>query len=208
MTAFAQSTGKIAAWNLAGGPNRGIPVWRRNNQVEGLALLDAEIVALVEINPLRTVKTLKQGLGELGVEYKSVHVEQENKLHIGVLYKDGVVAGTPSLLDGSDLGDSRNRKALVVDMQVGQFDFKLIVVHLKSARGADEQKTRDEQCKVIADFISEERARNSRRAILLMGDFNMIPGQDVSNFHHLGGDDVMDFVSSWDLQARFSHILP
>ena len=35
----------------------------------------------------------------------------------------------------------------------------------------------------------------------------MIPGQDVSNFHLLGGDDVMDFVSSWDLQDRFSHIL-
>jgi endonuclease/exonuclease/phosphatase family metal-dependent hydrolase len=40
-----------------------------------------------------------------------------------------------------------------------------------------------------------------------MGDFNMIPGQDVSNFHHLGGDDVMDFASSWDLQDRYSHIL-
>jgi hypothetical protein len=39
-----------------------------------------------------------------------------------------------------------------------------------------------------------------------MGDFNMIPGQDVSNFHHLGGDDMMDFVSCWDLQDRFSHI--
>ena len=36
----------------------------------------------------------------------------------------------------------------------------------------------------------------------------MIPGQDISNFHHLGGDDIMDFVSSWDLQERFSHILP
>ena len=40
-----------------------------------------------------------------------------------------------------------------------------------------------------------------------MGDFNMIPGEDVSNFHHLGGDDLMNFVSSWDLQDRFSHIL-
>tara|TARA_R110002050_G_C8918661_1_gene511275 strand:- start:646 stop:945 length:300 start_codon:yes stop_codon:yes gene_type:complete len=40
-----------------------------------------------------------------------------------------------------------------------------------------------------------------------MGDFNMIPGQDVSNFYHLGGDNIMDFVSCWDLQDRFSHIL-
>lgn len=41
-----------------------------------------------------------------------------------------------------------------------------------------------------------------------MGDFNMIPGQDISNFHLLGGDDIMNFVSSWDLQERYSHILP
>ena len=40
-----------------------------------------------------------------------------------------------------------------------------------------------------------------------MGDYNMIPGQDVSNFHHLGGDDLMDFISCWDLQERYSHIL-
>ena len=42
---------------------------------------------------------------------------------------------------------------------------------------------------------------------MLLGDFNMIPGQDVSNFYHLGGDDLLDFVSSWDLQERYSHIL-
>ena len=49
---------------------------------------------------------------------------------------------------------------------------------------------------------------NPRDDILLMGDFNMIPGQDVSNFHFLGGADEMDFISSWDLQDRFTHILP
>lgn len=62
---------------------------------------------------------------------------------------------------------------------------------------------------MIGEHIAELRDTNGlrRRAILLMGDFNMIPGQDVSNFHLLGGDDLMDFVSSWDLQDRFSHIL-
>jgi endonuclease/exonuclease/phosphatase family metal-dependent hydrolase len=91
-------------------------------------------------------------------------------------------------------------------MKVGKFDFLLIGVHLKSGRDAPEQAIRDAQCKVIGDFIAEFR-KTSREDILLMGDFNMIPGQDVSNFHHLGGDDLMDFLSSWDLQDRFSHIL-
>lgn len=204
MHEFGQTTAKVAAWNLAG--YGGIPSDRLKRQVEGLALLDAEVVALVEINPLSALDTLKQGLADKGVVYESSIMPQTSDLHIGVLYKSGVTAKNAHLLEGSDLGDPRKRKALVVEMQIGRFDFLLIVVHLKSGRGAEEQRTRDDQAKVIGRFIRERREA-SREDILLMGDFNMIPGQDVSNFHHLGGDDLMDFVSSWDLQDRFSHIL-
>lgn len=204
MTAFTCTTANIAAWNLSG--FHPIPDSRIEKQVEGLALLDAEVITLVEINPLSAITKLQQGLLAKGVEYDFTVLEQNNNLNIGVLYKKGITATNPRFIDGSDLGDSRRRKAFVVDMQVGKFDFKLIAVHLKSGRGASEQKIRDDQAKVIGEYIKQQRAQ-SREDILLMGDFNMIPGQDVSNFHHLGGDDLMDFVSSWDLQARYSHIL-
>lgn len=206
MHSFTKSTATIAAWNLAGYGTRGIPADRLARQVEGLALLDAEVVTLVEVNPLEALDTLRVGLEEYGLKYDSVIVEQNSDLHIAVLFKHGATAANPFLLDGSDLGDPAKRKALVVDIEVGKFDFRLIAVHLKSGRGAAEQAIRDQQCKVIGDFIAAERAA-SREDILLVGDFNMIPGQDISNFHHLGGADLMDFVSSWDLQSRFSHIL-
>jgi endonuclease/exonuclease/phosphatase family metal-dependent hydrolase len=205
MNDFGHTTAKVAAWNLAGWG--GIPEERLKRQAEGLALLDAEIVTLVEINPIDALDTLRQELEDKHkVIYQTSIVPQANDLHIGVLYKKGVTAANARLLDGSDLGDDAKRKALVVDMKVGKFDFVLIAVHLKSSRSAGDQDIRDEQAKVIGNFITERRAA-SREDILLVGDFNMIPGQDVSNFHHLGGDDLMDFVSSWDLQARFSHIL-
>jgi len=204
MTDFGRTTANIAAWNLSGFDP--IPADRLERQVDGLALLDAEVVALVEINPLSAIETFKQGLQDKGVSYEYTILEQENDLNIGVLHKTGVTATNPRFIDGSDLGDTRRRKAFVVDMKIGKFDFLFIVVHLKSGRGAEEQKIRDDQAKVIGQFIKELR-KKSREDILLVGDFNMIPGQDVSNFHHLGGDDLMDFLSSWDLQARFSHIL-
>lgn len=204
MSEFSHSTAKIAAWNLAG--YGGIPDERLERQIEGLALLDAEVVALVEINPLSALDVLKQGLAAKGVAYNTLVVAQAGDLHIGVLYKEGVSAQNPRLIDGSDLGNPDRRKAFVVDMKVGRFDFMLIVVHLKSGRGAAEQQIRDEQAKVIGRFITERR-QQSREDILLVGDFNMIPGQDVSNFHHLGGEDLMDFLSSWDLPDRYSHIL-
>ena len=202
---FNQTTAKIASWNIAGfGP---ISADRLQNQIDGLALLDAEVVTLVEVRPLSHMQDLIDGLAAKGCVYRSVILQQASDLNIGVLFKDGVHADPPVFIPGSDLGDPNLRKAFSVQMKVGKFDFLLIAVHLKSGRDAPQQAIRDEQCKVLGDFITTFRD-SLREDILLVGDFNMIPGQDVSNFHHLGGADQMDFISSWDLQERFSHILP
>lgn len=205
MTEFGHTTAKIAAWNIAGFNE--ISSERCERQVEGLAILDAEVVTLVEVKPFEYMQSLIDGLAAKGCVYQSVMRRQQSNLNIGVLFKQGVEAANPRFIDNSDLGDSRKRKALVVDMKIGKFDFTLIGVHLKSGRDKPNQKIRDEQCKVIGQFITALREQ-SREDILVMGDFNMIPGEDVSNFHHLGGDDIINFLSSWDLQARFSHILP
>ena len=204
MNTFTHSTAKVAAWNLAG--FGGIPDERLEKQIEGLALLDAEVVALVEVNPIESLETIRQGLEDKGVLYDATIVPQASALHLGVLYKRGITAENAHLIDGTDLGDDRRRKAFSVDMKINNFDFNLIVVHLKSGRSSASQQIRDDQAKVIGQHITQKRAA-SREDILLVGDFNMIPGQDVSNFHHLGGDDLMDFLSSWDLQGNFSHIL-
>ena len=204
MNTFAHSTAKIAAWNLAG--FNPISQTRLENQVKGLAILDAEVVTLVEVKPFDHIHALIDGLAALGVEYEFKMLQQQSDLNIGVIFKKGVEAEDPEFIPGSDLGDANKRKAFSVKMKVGKFDFLLIGVHLKSGRDGADQKIRDDQCKVIGEFITNFR-QNSREDVLLMGDFNMVPGQDVSNFHHLGGDDLMDFLSSWDLQDRFSHIL-
>ncbi len=206
MSKFEQTTARVAAWNLAGFNT--ISSSRLALQVKGLALLDAEVITLVEVKPFAHMKAIIDGLAAKGCTYESVMLPQASNLNIGVLFKKGVKAKNPRFIDGSDLGDSKKRKALVVDMKIGKFDFILIAVHLKSGRNATQQKIRDNQCKVIGSFITDLRDVQKREDVLLMGDFNMIPGEDVSNFHHLGGDDIMNFLSSWDLQARFSHILP
>ena len=207
MHKFEHSVARVAVWNLAG--FGGIPAERLEKQIEGLALLDAELVTLVEVNPASYINDLRDGLIELGVNYSTTILPQGGGLHIGFLHKDGVEVTNPRFIANSNGDYSNGRMAIEVDVKIGKFKAILIGVHLKSGRDKAEQKLRDSQCKVIGEHI--ETLRNTaglkRRAILLMGDFNMIPGQDVSNFHHLGGDDLMDFVSCWDLQDRFSHIL-
>jgi len=205
MTQFKHTTAKIAAWNLAGFNK--ISDERRQNQIESLAIIDAEAIVLVEVKPFTYMESLIDGLAEKGCIYESVILPQTSDLNIGILFKQGIDATNSRFIDNSDLGDPGKRKALVVDMKIGKFDFTLIAVHLKSGRERDNQQIRDSQCKVIGNYITNLR-RENREDILLVGDFNMIPGEDVSNFYYLGGDDLMNFLSSWDLQDRFSHILP
>lgn len=211
---FAKTTASIAAWNLA--TFERLDEERIECQADGLRYLDAELVTLVEIKDEAHIRKLAEHLTNGNVEYQYHFLEQSQPnddrhgaMHIGVLYKKGVEVMNPSLMPNSDLGNPNHRKAYVCEVVIGKFNFTLIGVHLKSGREKANQEIRDEQCKVIGDFIVDLRGEEDRNPdILLMGDFNMIPGQDTSNFHHLGGDDVMDFVSSWDLQERFSHILP
>lgn len=217
MPGFSHSLARIAVWNLAGfnqrSPATGIRPnsARALNQAEGLALLDAELVTLVEVSPLSHIDRLVELLAEeYGVVYNRTIVEQPNgNIHIGFLHKEGVELSNPQLLPASQGEYGNGRQAVQVDVRIGKFRAILIGVHLKSGRDRPEQQLRDTQCRAIGEHIATLRQTPglTRRTILLMGDFNMIPGQDVSNFHHLGGDDLMDFVSCWDLQDRFSHIL-
>lgn len=210
---FAKTTATIAAWNLS--TFEPLDGDRIERQANGLRMLDAEFVTLVEIKNESHIRDIAQYLTDTGVVYEYNFLEQaqpssgHDAMHIGVLFKKGVSVTNSYLLPGSDLDNNKMRRAFVCDVNIGKFDFKLIALHLKSGRGTEEQKLRDDQCKVIGQFIAELRGEQNRDPdILLMGDFNMIPGQDISNFHHLGGDDIMNFVSSWDLQERYSHILP
>lgn len=219
MNAFNHTLARFAVWNLAGndrfpgGDGDGIQPQDRKawHQVLGLALLDAEFVTLVEVSPEEHITFLAEQLAVKGLDYQVTYVPQEDShLGIGFLHKPGIDVSNPRFLPNSQGTYRGGRQAFAVDVRIGsRFKAVVIGVHLKSGRGAREQAMRDTQCAAIGSWITElhNTPGYKQHAILLMGDFNMIPGQDVSNFHLLGGDDVMDFVSCWDLQDRYSHIL-
>ena len=218
MTNFTHSTARFAVWNLAGfnqpRPDEGVIADsdKAENQALGLALLDADFVTLVEVCPITHIDWLVDRLrDDYGVEYQSTILDQPNSvLNIGFLHKPGIDVSNPRFIPESNGTAASGRLAIAVDIEIGtKFDATVVGVHLKSGRQKESQDIRDSQCEVIGDWLTvirEERGRGND-LLALMGDFNMIPGQDVSNFAKLGGDDVMDFVSSWDLQDRYSHIL-
>jgi hypothetical protein len=217
MTSFTHTLLRLGVWNLAGnsaffGGSALEPDSRRSwLQALGLAYLDADFVILVELTPPGHLAWLAEKLAEKGLDYETTLLLQpDSHLHIGFLHKKGIEVSNARFVPGSEGYYSGGRRALAVDVRAGaRFKAVVVGVHLKSGRDTAEQVLRDSQCKVIGNWLAETHATPGykQHTMILGGDFNMIPGQDVSNFHHLGGDDMMDFASSWDLQDRYSHIL-
>lgn len=98
MAGFSHSVIRIAVWNLAGNnilePDVGIPAvsGKAERQAEGLALLDAELVTLVEVSSLNHITELADRLKtDFGVTYEHKIVAQPNgNIHIGFLHKPGI----------------------------------------------------------------------------------------------------------------------
>ena len=209
MPQFQHAIARVAVWNLAGFQTTSDT--RAARQAEGLALLDAELVTLVEVRPIEHIQRLADLLRDAyGVDYQVAILPQPaSPLNIGFLHKPGVELTDIGFVPGSNGAYADGRLALTARVRIGGFKAVVVGVHLKSGRDKADQILRDSQCAVIGQYLSTVRDTPGlgHHMLMLMGDFNMIPGQDVSNFHLLGGDDVMDFISSWDLQDRFSHIL-
>jgi hypothetical protein len=217
VTTFSHTLLRMGVWNLAGnsaffGGSSLEPDSRRAwHQVLGLCYLDADFLILVEVTPESHLGWLAEKLAEKGLDYETTLLPQPGShLHIGFLHRAGLSVENARFVPGSEGYYTGGRRAVAVDVRAGD-RFKAVVVgtHLKSGRDTADQALRDSQCQVIGNWLTDIHATPGymRHMLILGGDFNMIPGQDVSNFHHLGGDDVMDFASSWDLQDRYSHIL-
>ncbi len=197
------TTATIVGWNLKG--FGAIPDSRLPNLARVIADVDTEVIALAEVNPDDVVDRLILELSKLGACYQGKVVDQPAIQNLAILYKTGVAVTNVALLDGSDDGNSGLRKALTADVRVGLFDFKLIALHLKSGRGSAERQTRSRQAAVIRSFI-ELATGAAEKDVLIVGDYNMIPGQDDQNFADMNPAGFVRFVSSEGLVGQFSHI--
>jgi len=158
--AQVDTTCVIAAWNLKGfNPIDDAKVVRL---ARALTDVDAEIIALAEVNPDGVVDKLILELGRLGACYQGKILDQTARQNLAILYKTGVAVTEAQLVQGSDDGNPGLRKALTADVRVGQFDFKIVVLHLKAGRSGSDRNTRTRQATVLAGFVAAATAGNEK----------------------------------------------
>lgn len=204
-TTAAAQTARIATWNLGG--FFAIPADKLDRIVEGLRLLDADLIILPELNPIGHAETIAARLSETpGACFRAAAPDQPRApQEIGFVFKCSVTVTNAGLLAGSDLGRRGYRNAAIADVRIGQFDFVVAGLHLKAGRGSDDRARRSEQAAFISGFV-QGVLRGGENDALIIGDYNMIPGEDDENFDILNADGSLRFVSSESLEDSFSHI--
>ncbi len=202
-TGQVDTTAVIAAWNISG--FNPIEDARIPRLARAIADIDPEVIALSEVHPDEVVDKLILELSKLGACYQGKILHQTAIQNLAILYKTGVSVSNVQLVDGSDNNNQALRKALTADVRVGQFDFKLLALHLKSGRGNAERTTRTQQATVLAGFVSSATS-GAEKDVLIIGDYNMIPVQDDANFQAMNPSNFIRFVSSEDLAGQVTHI--
>lgn len=207
IAAFGQ-TATIAAWNLGG--FEPIPPLRVGNQVRAIRNMNPDVMILSEVNPNTVATDIARQLGN----YQTILIPQGAMQNLAILYKtDSSCVVNAQLIRGSDNNNNRLRKAIAAYVQVGKFDFIVVGVHMKASRGNGApdfpQSTRTRQAQAIARFI-DSSSLWAEKDFLVVGDYNMIPGDDNINFTELspgtGQNELLRYVSSESLAGQVSHI--
>lgn len=203
------STAVIAGWNIEGVDP--IPDDRIGRIAELIRKIDPDLIVLTEVNPNDIPDKIVEHLGE---DYqKPVILQQKADVvqNIAFVFKKGVEVTDSKLIDGTDLSEEpRSRRALTANVRIGEFDFVLIGVHLKSSRDRAARNQRTRQCTALSSFIDQSVA-GAEKDVIVVGDYNMIPRvgntrNDEVNFFAMDPRNYLRFVSSDFLAGQTSHI--
>lgn len=198
---------RIAAWNQEGvrftNDDQVIPVNKPAELRAAIAGINPDVIALSEVNSRAAMDEIVATPFANGASYKvNMDDSQTVPQKIAVLFKDSpeISVDNRREIPGSDDGNPALRKAFAFDVKVRNFDFLLIAVHLKSGRKNPQRVIRNRQTTAIANFIRNATSNTNEKDVLVVGDYNMIPGPDSQSFSNLSpgpaSNEFLRFISS------------
>lgn len=195
----------IAAWNIAPDPVED----KLDRLVRSISAIDPAVIALEEVTPLSGADVLIGGLAKKGLVYTKTFAENRDRQNIVVLAKKGVSVTNVRPIPGTNLGIDRLRAAYCADVRVGKFDFILVAVHLKSKLTDNEfpntVATRNRQAAAISDYL-RKRTAGKEKDVLIVGDYNMVPGEDDVTFRTLNVYGELRFIAQPSPSNPFTYI--
>jgi len=140
----------------------------------------AEVLGVEEIGNEKGLKKLMENLPGFDYVLGTTGVRPNGKKQLlGVIYnkeRAQVVPGSLRELKEAQvphlMGDNHLRAPLVVDMKADNFDFTLVVVHFKARMDEHTKKIRNEQARIVNEWIKKQVATSPEKDIIVVGDCN------------------------------------
>lgn len=143
--------------------------------------INADVLAVQEIeNNAALQKVLRYA-----PEYSGFVAETEAPQNVGVLYKKSMVVTQKQVYQQLAVIPGRLRPGLLVECKKGNFDWLMMVVHLKSSSRADSTQElreqaraiRTQQCTMLSNFVDSVIAQGAEKDVMIVGDLNDFPGR-------------------------------
>jgi endonuclease/exonuclease/phosphatase family metal-dependent hydrolase len=219
---------RITAWNVACGrsDNGGTPIPKDRIERQGKVIAEKikpDVLLLEEVWEAGAAEDLARASTAAGHPLEALKVPAQSSgvvQLLAILKRPGVdvqelqvVEGSEDLVDGDDPSEKSSRKAISALVTIGEFDFYLVGVHLKSKLAGNGTAKmvvdmRDRQCRAIANWI-KKLTEGKEKDVLLLGDYNMTPDSefapspppkpdesDQRNFDSLNSSGKLRFLSS------------
>jgi predicted extracellular nuclease len=171
-----ENTLEIAAWNLKNFPTAGGLSIDRIFTI--ISQLDIDLYAIQEIADISAFQQLVERLSEYNGLY-SEHVYQSGEYQkTGIIYKQDMVTVRSSEMLFTDDTYAFPRPPLLLDIDVqkngANFDFYLIVIHLKAYNDPDDLARRRAAATALKDYMDQRIAGDSEteKDYIVAGDWN------------------------------------
>ena len=195
---------KIVGWNLGGFYK--ISKENLRNIKRGAKEINAHIFVLTEVNPENVAHKIAAALSDENCSYSAVTPKQKlARQKISIIYHCDVSLLYPIVIQGSNLGNNGYRNIIAAHVKIDKFDFVIVGLHLKSSRGPVNRDYRTSQLRYLSGYI-QGIYHSGEKDVVIVGDYNMIPGDDDENFNVLNSDGSLRFVSTELPSNEYSHI--
>lgn len=124
--------------------------------------------------------------------------------NLGVLYKSNLSVEVIGNYDPIAIDPKRNRPGLELYVKAGNFDFSMMIVHLKSTSRYDDTEekrvasveTRLLQAKAIKQWVDEKTQKGKEQDYIILGDYNDAPKREKNgSLGILLSDPNLDFIT-------------
>jgi len=139
----------------------------------------AEVLGIQEVAKLDGLRRVMKYLPDYGYI-----LGKSGQQMVGVLFDKNRVkydANSIDQLDDVTLGQQGLRPPLSVDMKVDNFDFNMVVMHLKARFDPRSIEIRRRQAEAVRKWLGEHQKSHEDKDVIIVGDYNDFVGSEALN---------------------------